>query len=235
MIIDAHYSSLSSCLVPPKTSVPSRSYTLSSGAKFEIECTIEAYPKANSFWFRKPERRQKLTQKSFSILSTTTTTTTIKSNDRLAASGAVLSRATSPTSSSLVEEGFFETTNLEQPNSNVELIYPVWENTTAKVFQPLKEPDIETLPNPKSLLVAVRQTAVNPFTYKLKLTFVKISAEDYGEYTCYSMNAVGNSSSSFTIVSKCQSTLLLAVLFHLELQIKKFAIFLIIPQGLQAN
>jgi hypothetical protein len=60
----------------------------------------------------------------------------------------------------------------------------------------------------KSATTLVRQTVVNSYTYKLKLTFTKVTPEDYGEYRCISSNLLGSSTTSFALLSMLQPTLM---------------------------
>lgn len=50
--------------------------------------------------------------------------------------------------------------------------------------------------------VGVKLSAINSYTYKLKLSILKMQPEDYGEYSCISSNSMGNSESLITVTSK---------------------------------
>lgn len=50
--------------------------------------------------------------------------------------------------------------------------------------------------------VAVKQTAVNPYTYKLKLTIDRMQPDDYGKYTCVATNPLGTYQSTVMVTSK---------------------------------
>lgn len=56
--------------------------------------------------------------------------------------------------------------------------------------------------SPSKASVSVKQSAVNSYTYKLKLTVSKTQPEDYGEYSCIASNSIGNSESMITVTSK---------------------------------
>lgn len=60
----------------------------------------------------------------------------------------------------------------------------------------------EILPINKSTTTTVRQTVMNSYTYKLKLTISKVTQEDYGEYTCVSINPLGNCTTNFILLSE---------------------------------
>lgn len=53
--------------------------------------------------------------------------------------------------------------------------------------------------------VTVRQTPLNTFTYRLRLSIARVQLEDYGEYTCISTNSMGTSESMIMVTSKFRS------------------------------
>lgn len=94
----------------------------------------------------------------------------------------------------------------EQP-LNVQLINPNSGIHTTTNIEPEKTREfqgVELVPIIKSTTTIVRQIVVNSYTYKLKLTFVKVTPEDYGEYMCISSNSLGNSTTNFVLQSKFQ-------------------------------
>lgn len=50
--------------------------------------------------------------------------------------------------------------------------------------------------------VTVKQTALNSYTYLLKMSISRMHLEDFGQYTCVASNAMGESESSIAITSK---------------------------------
>lgn len=50
--------------------------------------------------------------------------------------------------------------------------------------------------------VTVKQTAINAYTYKLKISIAKMRPADFGEYICLSSNSMGNSSARVLVKSK---------------------------------
>lgn len=50
--------------------------------------------------------------------------------------------------------------------------------------------------------ITVKQTAINPYTYKLKLTIAKMQLDDYGKYSCIATNSLGTHESSVIVTSK---------------------------------
>lgn len=63
--------------------------------------------------------------------------------------------------------------------------------------------------------ISVKQTAINPYTYKLKLVISKMQAEDYGEYSCMASNSMGSSESMVVVTSKSASSSHLLTLTNL--------------------
>lgn len=51
--------------------------------------------------------------------------------------------------------------------------------------------------------VTVKQTAINAYTYNLRLTIARMQPDDYGEYSCISTNSMGISESHVIVTSKC--------------------------------
>lgn len=49
---------------------------------------------------------------------------------------------------------------------------------------------------------SVKQTAINFYTYKLKLNVARVQSEHFGEYICTSTNLMGRSESSVIVASK---------------------------------
>lgn len=57
--------------------------------------------------------------------------------------------------------------------------------------------------------VTVKQTAVNSYTYRLKLTIARMRHDDYGEYSCISTNALGSSEAHVIVTGKQRHRLIL--------------------------
>lgn len=49
--------------------------------------------------------------------------------------------------------------------------------------------------------MTVKQTAINSFTYKLRLTVAQMQADDYGQYSCISTNPLGSSEAHVIVTS----------------------------------
>lgn len=56
--------------------------------------------------------------------------------------------------------------------------------------------------NRKSGQVTVKQTPINPYTYRLRLTIGRVQPDDYGDYVCVSSNSMGNAETHVTVTSK---------------------------------
>lgn len=100
----------------------------------------------------------------------------------------------------------YNSQNARDQSSNALLINPIFENATAATTKAIKMKEFqgaEFVPIINSARTIVRQTVINSYTYKLKLTFTKMTPDDYGEYLCISSNPLGNSTTSFALLSKC--------------------------------
>lgn len=56
--------------------------------------------------------------------------------------------------------------------------------------------------NITSAYVTVKQTAMNSYTYRLRLTIDRVQADDFGGYVCISSNALGSSQEYLSVTSK---------------------------------
>lgn len=59
-----------------------------------------------------------------------------------------------------------------------------------------------TSSNINKAYMSVKQTALNSFTYKLRLTVAQMQADDYGQYSCISTNPLGSSEAHVIVTSK---------------------------------
>lgn len=50
--------------------------------------------------------------------------------------------------------------------------------------------------------VTVKQTALNSYTYKLRISNAKMRSSDFGEYVCIATNSMGTSSAKVLVKSK---------------------------------
>jgi hypothetical protein len=55
--------------------------------------------------------------------------------------------------------------------------------------------------------VTVKQTAINPYTYKLKISIAKMRPIDFGEYVCIASNSMGTSSARVLVKSEYRPAL----------------------------
>lgn len=65
-------------------------------------------------------------------------------------------------------------------------------------YQSIAQPESSQSKN----TISVKQSAINPYTYKLKLVISKTQPEDYGEYSCMASNSMGSSESMVIVTSK---------------------------------
>jgi hypothetical protein len=56
--------------------------------------------------------------------------------------------------------------------------------------------------SPDRAYVTVKQTALNPYTYKLRISIAKMRPNDFGEYVCTSSNSMGTSSARVLVKSE---------------------------------
>lgn len=177
------------------------------GDQFEVECTIEAYPRANNLWLKKLERTLNVPQKSRALIST--------NSNKLSNLAIGFDNFLQPNSLNIVrqkQQSIHRNSSIEQNllesqrnSSNFKLInQPILENTNAhprEMSESFYEREILPILN-STTTTTVRQTVINSYTYKLKLAIAKVTQEDYGEYTCVSINPLGNSTTNFILLSE---------------------------------
>lgn len=126
------------------------------------------------------------------LLTTTTTTTT----NALGGSSAGLADDSESDASSA---------NLASANININESGGANEQSAAAAAAATASKAAPPPPPPDSkAYVTVKQTAINLYTYRLRMTISRMQLEDYGEYSCISSNSMGASESSITVTSAYQ-------------------------------
>lgn len=239
-------------------SVNNKYISVSLGDQLEVDCIIEAFPKANSYWSKKPpsgvapfslEQRKGISAASrwYQLMLSS------EAENRGALSppkGAIgeIERARSSSSKSetpsghqwlssdnftLIDKAKNGLTDDERPpmshyshrHNRIKFRHTVEQQqggqaaANSELFDSFSGEDNGSLrklfqnshsssepskagSNINKAYMSVKQTALNSFTYKLKLTVAQMQPDDYGQYTCISTNTLGNSEAHVIVTSK---------------------------------
>lgn len=149
--------------VAPKAFVQNKFVSVSLNDALSIDCFVEAFPRADSFWSR-AELIDNNRFKKKRLTNSNNNTNNATSAQRLTA----FFTDTKTTSAS----DFSQTTSL---NLNF--------NSSAD----------------SRSYVTVKQTAVNPYTYKLAISISKVQRSDFGRYLCLASNSLGSAEAQVVV------------------------------------
>lgn len=226
-------------LVPPKTSISHEYISVSLGDELDIDCIIEAFPKANSYWSKKALSLSSLQQNDRGYWADGSRWLQISGASRAPSYRAKQILLPTEGTSAFIEQEIGNSNRTSPADSQIEL--EVAKRATSSSDDSLTRkqgaPDmsvagrrhlisslggnfrwssggstqapvaaIGTEQTPASTsskaYVTVRQTPLNTFTYKLRLSIAQMQPDDYGEYICISTNSMGSSKSKVTVTSE---------------------------------
>lgn len=154
------------------------------GQQLQIDCLIEAHPKANSYWSKRAREGASSRQQATSDWH------------RLVEPSLAQRGATSPARKQPIDQ-----LASGHPHSRPHVRH-LQDGDTASVSS--RATKLE-LPTEGKAYVTVKQTALNAYTYNLRLTIARVQVEDLGEYSCVASNSMGTSESHVFVASKYSS------------------------------
>lgn len=219
---------LESSVVAPSVNVNASYLVAKSGDKVQVDCIIEAFPKANSYWSKKPEpqfyraekpkwfanERQQAYASALGVQRDLKSLRDTQSND-----ADIQAKLDDNVNSNNGDQNDgLNDANDRSKMSNFQRAHrhrllPLESVIAFSSKQIAKGSAGQTLirasrassglaqatSQPSKSLVSVMQTPLNAYTYRLRLTIAQVKPDDYGEYSCVAVNPLGSSEAQVVV------------------------------------
>ena len=242
-------------IVRPKVSIQNKYVSVNLGYQLEVDCFVEAFPKADSYWFKSSTGSAKNLVPQMLRAELNGKWSHYSQNAELRSPTMISSRSSHDDNEpAIATDRETNGDHDEEEGERGALFYPrrklfLWQNNNNNTDLGRARPFVERRRGhnrhevrqvehfgadmesryttqkrtvlmermaPRTAFISVKQTALNPYTYKLRLTIAKMQADDYGDYVCSASNSMGSSQAHTIVTSELNGLISLYHIFLIE-------------------